>query len=377
MSEEPQIIFWQNTLSIHQSALIRNLAASARVTLVAEEDVYGERARMGWFRPDFGQADVLVAPDRDRILELSRYSGAAHIFAGIGAYPLVNTAMAECAQSGALMAMQSEAADWRGPLVIPRLLRGRRYARQYGGRLSLQLAIGHLAREWFHRIGLPDERTVPFAYFTEAPQNQPAPPDHEEARFIAIAQLVALKGLDILLRALGRTPGRWSLTIVGDGPERPRLQRSAAARGLSDKVRFTGSVPNEDAMRMLEQSDALILPSRCDGWGAVVNEALMRGVPVVCSSFCGASDLIVSPELGAVYPWYSARALAEELIRRAAGGPVGLQQRQRIRNWARCISGQSASEYLLGLLEAVRTSGKAPEAPWLAAGGAGSVAPAF
>ncbi|MCC6483658.1 MAG: glycosyltransferase family 4 protein [Armatimonadetes bacterium] len=364
MSEEQQIVFWQNTLSIHQSALISALAERAQVTLVAEEDVYPERSDMGWFRPDFGKAKVVVAPGDAQLLEFARMSQAAHIFTGIGAYPMVSRAMASCAEAGGWMAMQSEPADWRGPLALARLARGRHYARRYGQTLSLALAIGHLARQWFRRIGLPESRTRPFAYFTQGPESGVDVEERDEVRLIVVASLVTRKGVDILLRALSDVPGPWFLTIVGDGPERNTLEKLALSRGLDEKVRFAGSLANDEAMRLLSQSDLLILPSRWDGWGAVVNEALMRGVPVVCSNRCGASDLIVSAELGAVYAWQSQSALSQELARRVAHGPAISSQRQRIRQWAECISGERAAQYVLDLIRSARDSSEAPRPPW-------------
>jgi glycosyltransferase involved in cell wall biosynthesis len=56
-----------------------------------------------------------------------------------------------------------------------------------------------------------------------------------------------------------------------------------------------------------------VLPSRFDGWGAVVNEALMVGTPVICSNRCGASDVIENGRNGYVFEAGSARALRERL----------------------------------------------------------------
>ena len=56
-----------------------------------------------------------------------------------------------------------------------------------------------------------------------------------------------------------------------------------------------------------------MLPSRFDGWGAVVNEALMVGTPVICSDRCGASDLIENGRNGYVFEAGNARALRERL----------------------------------------------------------------
>jgi len=72
--------------------------------------------------------------------------------------------------------------------------------------------------------------------------------------------------------------------------------------GLGDKTAFWGAMPGAEAMRVLLAADVLVLASRMDGYGAVVNEALYRGVPVVCSAAAGACQLIrQDPALGSVF----------------------------------------------------------------------------
>lgn len=53
--------------------------------------------------------------------------------------------------------------------------------------------------------------------------------------------------------------------------------------------------------QMMHRFDVLVLPSRYDGWGAVINEALQRGLYVICSNRCGAKALVVNDKIGKVF----------------------------------------------------------------------------
>ena len=110
---------------------------------------------------------------------------------------------------------------------------------------------------------------------------------------IFVGQLIPRKRLDRLLRALAAVRSTdWVFRIIGDGSERRSLEKLALELNLLRRITFTGALDNGAVRNELANADLFVLPSRWDGWGAVVNEALMSGTPVICSSYCGAADLI-------------------------------------------------------------------------------------
>jgi glycosyltransferase involved in cell wall biosynthesis len=180
-----------------------------------------------------------------------------------------------------------------------------------------------------------------------------------------IGQLISLKGLDLFLGALHRLrDSGWRLTVIGDGPERKRFLAQTRRAGLGTNVEFLGALPNREAMQVLAASDLLVLPSRRDGWGMVINEALVRGVPVICSDRCGAADLVAESGHGRVFANGDVSALAGALA-------VYLRDRRRddepgeIRSWARCLSGASGARYLVAAVGHLCYGGPRPVAPWL------------
>lgn len=110
-------------------------------------------------------------------------------------------------------------------------------------------------------------------------------------------QLLPLKGLALALAALTRAVD-WRLIILGDGPDRGRLERLARRRGLVNRVEFRGWQPHQEVIRaMREDADVLLFPSIHDEAPLTVVEALSEGLPVVCLAHGGPP--IVADAMGA------------------------------------------------------------------------------
>ncbi|GHD92481.1 glycosyltransferase family 4 protein [Streptomyces naganishii] len=116
-----------------------------------------------------------------------------------------------------------------------------------------------------------------------------------EPLFVAVGRLVEYKRIDLLLRLWERvrpvTGGR--LLIVGDGPERGRLEELAGPA-----VRFTGRVGEAEKHRLLCAAWLLLHPSAVEGWGLVVTEAAARGTPAVAFDVPGLRDSVADGETG-------------------------------------------------------------------------------
>src|SRR5262249_22384124 len=92
---------------------------------------------------------------------------------------------------------------------------------------------------------------------------------------------VDYKGVDVLLRALARTP--LHAVVAGDGPRRAPWEQLARELALNGRVTFTGEVPDDELRRLMRACDALVLPSvtRAEAFGYVQLEAMAAGKPVI------------------------------------------------------------------------------------------------
>lgn len=141
--------------------------------------------------------------------------------------------------------------------------------------------------------------------------------------FVTVARLAYQKGHDIAITAFRRVVDAFpdaTLTIVGEGPERPKLEALIARLGLQDNVRLRGMVA--DPSVELSSARAFVTASRWEGFGVAIVEAMSVGLPVVAAR-CdfGPEDLIVAPELGVLAEPNDPAALAEAMIRQLAQAP--------------------------------------------------------
>jgi 1,2-diacylglycerol 3-alpha-glucosyltransferase len=116
--------------------------------------------------------------------------------------------------------------------------------------------------------------------------------------FLYVGRLAPEKNLEVLIRSFAESRARGSrssLVLVGDGPLRHRLENQVQEAGLESSVRFAGLKSTAELLPYYAFAHALVLPSRREPWGLVVNEALAAGLPVIVSNRCGCAEDLVAP----------------------------------------------------------------------------------
>jgi glycosyltransferase involved in cell wall biosynthesis len=182
-----------------------------------------------------------------------------------------------------------------GPLA-PAARVGRRlehWALTGAQRRNLMVAVSPSTARALRAIGVERDRIRVVHNGVEEPG--PRCPRSPEPLFLAMGRLVEYKRIDLLLRLWERvrpvTGGR--LVIVGDGPERERLERLAGPG-----VEFAGRVPEAEKHRLLCAAWLLLHPSAVEGWGLVVTEAAARETPAIAFDVPGLRDSVVDGETG-------------------------------------------------------------------------------
>lgn len=140
--------------------------------------------------------------------------------------------------------------------------------------------------------------------------------ENAPVRFLYCGQLIARKGVDLLVDAFCMVADRQEnvrLTLVGEGPLHGVLARSIPERHR-EKIHLAGFQPVAELPRRFAEADVFILPSRHDGWGVVVQQAMAAGLPVVVSSAVGAGpDLVREGYNGHTVPVGQTEELARVL----------------------------------------------------------------
>jgi glycosyltransferase involved in cell wall biosynthesis len=159
-------------------------------------------------------------------------------------------------------------------------------------------------------------------------------------QLVAASRLIAWKGIDLAIDAVAEAAGSGTevcLSILQDGPERPRLEARVRRLGLADQVTFLGRLPSQkDVHRRIAAADALLHPAWHEAFGQVCLESLAIGVPVICLDrdgpgaivgedcgykvAAGARDQVVSG---------LAAAMARALEDRPRSGAIAIAARER------------------------------------------------
>lgn len=139
--------------------------------------------------------------------------------------------------------------------------------------------------------------------------------EYKVKELLLVAGLTAVKGVETALEALRlareRFPGL-RLTILGDGPERGKLEELTRELGLAGQVRFLGSQPKAAVADWMRQADCLVLSSRWENQPVVILEAQASGLPVAACAVGGVPEL-VRAENGRLGPPGDAQGLAQAI----------------------------------------------------------------
>lgn len=156
-----------------------------------------------------------------------------------------------------------------------------------------------------------------------------------------------------------------SLSLVGDGPLGASLRARAVKALGKSRVDWRGRCSIEEARAVMASLDLLVLPSRHDGWGAVVTEALLAGTPAICSDACGAAEAVRASGLGGVFKSGDIDSLRHILRRSLDTLPRTRAIRAQIAAWAHSsFSIQAGARYLDAIVRHLYGGAPRPLPPW-------------
>jgi glycosyltransferase involved in cell wall biosynthesis len=129
---------------------------------------------------------------------------------------------------------------------------------------------------------------------------------------VTVGRLVPWKQVDGLIEALREIP-ELGLVVVGDGPERPRLERIAQELGVSGRVYFAGQRSKRETLSLMEACDLFVLNSTYEGLPHTVLEAMALGLPVIATALGGTPEVVRDGETGVLV--HSENKALEEALR--------------------------------------------------------------
>jgi glycosyltransferase involved in cell wall biosynthesis len=342
------------------------------VTVVAEHELATVRKAIGWNTPDCWPARVLIEPKDSEIEQLiGEVCGkdTVHMVAVEKRGSLNRRVLPRLAGTGAMIGLMSETVDNRGILGLGRRVKYFLDRYTIENKIDFLLAVGQVGVRWYESVGYDPSRIYPLIYVTQRPvaaaEFGKEWKEQEAFRILYLGHFIQRKDGVTAIRALSGIPELdWQFDAVGNGPDTGRWKKAAAESGVVDRIRFHDAVNNRTIGNLLEHTDLLLLPSRYDGWGAVVNEALMCGVPVICSDNCGAAELLRESWRGSTFKMGSAEDLRKVLLEWMEKGKRTKESSERIREWSTAIEGPPLARYLVDIVKHILDGGERPSPPW-------------
>jgi len=166
------------------------------------------------------------------------------------------------------------------------------------------------------KLGIEDNRIITLHNGVDLELFSPI--DREEQRkafgltqftLLSVGNLVELKGHDLVIKALRNLKGV-SLLVVGRGRERDKLESLAKHLNVADRVKFLGSLPQDELRKYYGAADALVLASSREGCANVLLESMACGTPVIASNVGGNPEIVRLPQAGLIMPERTSEGIA-------------------------------------------------------------------
>jgi glycosyltransferase involved in cell wall biosynthesis len=305
-----KVAIWANTPSPQQAdfyAALRRHGIDLRVLYL--EHLGEARRSLGWTEPEqFPAGETILRSRTNPLVELADWRDRVHVVPGYSRREHRRLAV-ELSRAGAPWVHWSESSRpvWRAYVTWT-------VKRWYGAMVNRAAlgAFGHgvLATNDFCRWGIRPEKMANLYYSVDGVAAA-TPLDEVTMKFVAgrtafvfVGSLCRRKACDVLLKAFARMCGGDGrdemepiLVMLGDGPQASDCRRLAAELHVSHRVLFRGSLPPAEVGSVLKCCQVLVLPSRFDGWGVVLNEGASAGLALIATDRCGAAFHILEPGL--------------------------------------------------------------------------------
>jgi glycosyltransferase involved in cell wall biosynthesis len=143
------------------------------------------------------------------------------------------------------------------------------------------------------------------------------PNNNIKKTILFVGTLRSVKGVNYLIEAMAIISTKLStidLLIVGDGPERAKLETLVKELNLQNCTHFEGKVSNEKIPEYMERADLFVLPSLSESFGIVNLEAMASGLPIVATNVGGLPEVVKNGENGLLVEPRNSKALAEKVL---------------------------------------------------------------
>ena len=239
--------------------------------------------------------------------------------------------------------------------LMPRHALPRRMIRWAAGEADGLITVAAALKDVLLTLDVPDEKVTVLRNGVDLEMFRPGDrlADRQSLglaapTLLSVGHLIERKGHHLIIDALAELPGI-ELLVAGGGPDEASLKARAASRGVADRVRFLGALPQGRLPQLYRAADALVLASSREGWANVLLEAMACGTPVVATPVWGTPEVVNCRAAGRLAAERSAPALASAIRDLLAAPP----ERAATRAHAEKFDWQATTDGQLRLFSAI------------------------
>lgn len=163
-----------------------------------------------------------------------------------------------------------------------------------------------------HRLNLPRSKVVYYGVRDLSSGRSEIQNPSYPLRFAYVGRLVSIKGVHLIMEAARKLCGHgvpFHVQLIGDGPERSRLEAMSSAFGLKDRMTFLGFLEGKDLRDAVDEVDVVLMPSIWEETaGLAAMEQMMRGKATIVADIGGVAEVVA--DTGLKFPYGDADALA-------------------------------------------------------------------
>lgn len=361
-------VFWGN-INIHVYPLAESLSRISEVTIIYDSRTFSNRKERQISYKESATLFLIDMANNDLYLIIKKFIGKKYIH--------INTALKNSntfdhkvlllllKEGECVISLPQEGFNFLGVKQIVNRLKWYYYINVRYRKIRCFGLTGINAFKDFRDIGCPKKKLFPFIYVTNPYENEiELVHKTERIKMIFVGAIDERKNICNIIRFINRNTTSlcaiFELHIYGGYGNEELLKE---AIGNNELIYYHGIVPNMEVRKAMLTSDIVILPSKYDGWGAVINEALQCGCRVLVSNKCGSSAMpIAFPELRCVFDPDIESDFLNKLNNLLCKGKLLDSSRKEIKDWSdKHIHPNVVANYLINVIDTLENEKQLPK----------------
>ncbi len=372
------IVFWLSKYPRSIAGTIKYLSLRYNVTcLCYDKSIFENREKMGWEYDNLDKVNFIymssVSNKNDFVIEFVKQHevDTFHFVMGIRGGG-INTFVRKylLRNKRCKVGMIAERPTMYNMSFVQKMLSFLCYSLlgiYYSSRIKCLLAMGTLGVRAYSSMFWDHGNIYPYLYHKVS--NDVKFPslevDFSRIRMLYVGQFNKRKGIDLLLDVLDKVDnGNWQLDIVGATGD---LEKVVLEKSLKNaNINYLGVWKSSEVSSLISSYDVCIVPSRYDGWGMVVMEALEAGIGVITTDTTGSKDLVIGSQAGEVVAASDFDALSKVINKILKDPSVLVEWKQKARQYKLKISDDTIGTYVEKVIGFVENEIRIkPSCPWL------------